>query len=894
MQPLTLTLKGFRGIRDGLSRDTLTLDFERLADGAHLVAIAGANGRGKTTVMDNLHPYLTMPSRAAVAGPGGFSYYDHVCLPENEKDLTWAHEGRSYRSQVVVRLGGRRKTEAFLFVLAEHGAWVPVTLADGTVSDGKVDTYTRCVEALCGPPDTFFTSVFSAQGKRQLSTYRNAEIKTLLADLLGQEEIRVVGQKASEVARLLKAGLVAIRHEVSGLEEDRSRLACERLRLDGTSPKLEQAVATLRAAQLALEASQARHVALASEREQSSATESRRAQLQAERSLLLARGSEATQALQGREQSERQRLQALEQRIAQRRTQANARWQALQQSRRQCLAALTMAALVARAVRRQPLAVRLADMRSAHTTACRDQLQRLAQCQAAEQLARQKLEGIAREAGEAALRADGLANRFGLAREVPCAGTDLQGKCRLLGDAREAQALIPSASARIAALAKQKTQVQSELVGLRQQRDALRNAPKSLKRAERLEEAAQSRVTRLSVLSAKAAEIAQARATLAAVELELAAPGLSAEGGPSVETPDEQAERQRIGSTQLEVSEDMKRQSLRLREGLKRIDGLLAALPAPFDESRLSVAAQTVADARQAVGAADQCHLAAVRDAQALVTLSQQMQTLAVRRAQVNARAAHAEAELGGWYLFARCMSNDGLIALAIDDAGPTLAGLANDLLLACYGPRFTVSIQTLVETGKGEQREGFDIVVYDGESGEGKSVALMSGGERVWISCRDRHEIHYAETPDMPSSRSGRRPRPCNCAAGTCEAMRHSTSGSGTLSPDARGGKSLSLMSGGERTFIDACLTRAIALYLAQNTGRRFDTLFSDEADGPLDPEHKRMFMAMKREVLRLGGYRQEFFITQTPHLATMADAVIDLDAMQAEPRAGIDASDR
>ena len=46
MQPLSLTLKGFRGIRDGLGRDALTLDFERLADGAELVAIAGANGRG--------------------------------------------------------------------------------------------------------------------------------------------------------------------------------------------------------------------------------------------------------------------------------------------------------------------------------------------------------------------------------------------------------------------------------------------------------------------------------------------------------------------------------------------------------------------------------------------------------------------------------------------------------------------------------------------------------------------------------------------------------------------------------------------------------------------------------------------------------------------------------
>ncbi len=42
-------------------------------------------------------------------------------------------------------------------------------------------------------------------------------------------------------------------------------------------------------------------------------------------------------------------------------------------------------------------------------------------------------------------------------------------------------------------------------------------------------------------------------------------------------------------------------------------------------------------------------------------------------------------------------------------------------------------------------------------------------------------------------------------------------------------------------------------------------------------------MFMEMKREVLRLGGYDQEFFVSQTPALTAMADAVIDLDAMAA-----------
>jgi exonuclease SbcC len=170
------------------------------------------------------------------------------------------------------------------------------------------------------------------------------------------------------------------------------------------------------------------------------------------------------------------------------------------------------------------------------------------------------------------------------------------------------------------------------------------------------------------------------------------------------------------------------------------------------------------------------------------------------------------EDQVGVWLLFAKCMSNDGLIALSIDDSGPALSCLANDLLLGCYGPRFTVSLKTLVETAKGEAREGFDIVVHDAESGETKSVTQMSAGERVWIN---------------------------------------------------------------------ESLTRAIALHLTQNSGRHYETLFSDEADGPLDPERKRMFMAMKREVLRIGGYRQEYFVSQTPELAAMADGVIDLEEL-------------
>jgi len=130
------------------------------------------------------------------------------------------------------------------------------------------------------------------------------------------------------------------------------------------------------------------------------------------------------------------------------------------------------------------------------------------------------------------------------------------------------------------------------------------------------------------------------------------------------------------------------------------------------------------------------------------VELGKQSAALAARRESVQARCAKVESELADWGLFARCMSNDGLIALAIDDAGPALSGLANDLLLACYGPRFTVSIHTLLDSGKGEQKEGFDIVVHDGTTGDAKSMGLMSGGERTWVeACLTRAIALYLAT---------------------------------------------------------------------------------------------------------------------------------------------------
>lgn len=808
MQLLSLTLKGFRGIRDGLRLDSLTLDFEALCDGAQLVAITGANGRGKSTVLDNMHPFLTMPSRVAMAGAGGFSYYDHVFLPESEKDLTWTLEGRCYRTQVVIRLNGRRRTEAYLSALADDGVWRPVALDDGTVSDGKVETYTRCVEHLCGSADTFFTSVFGAQGKRQLSDYRNGEIKSLLADLLAQDQIRELGAKATQTAKLLKAGLVAIRQELSVIDEDEAEVVRELAKAVDAPARVQRALADAAMATAKLEELRQSCARLVAQRDQSRETDARRSQLQEERSAAQAADRAAVSDLGERERLDRQRLDRLDQRTAQRVAQARQRRDRSLAVQAQCGALLSRASLVERAVRRLPLAERALAARADRVQQERAAVASWEQARSAVRLGAQRIEAIEREAGQAALRAQSLGRRFALTREVPCSGLPMQGDCQLLADAREAKALIPSAEGVLRRLVDEKAQAEVELQAARGRVDALSAAEAQLRLAEQRLERGRERASRLALLAGKAEEMTGARQRLVEVDEELKS---AAEGsGDSAQAREECEERDAILASLRGIEGQRSAQSEKLQKTLAGIDAVLLALPMPFGAGSLHTAEAERDRAMAQCEAAQACHLAAVRQSHVLAELRRSQEALAQRRDTVQRQAKRVENAVADWTLLARCMSNDGLIALAIDDAGPALSGLANDLLMACYGARFTVSIVTQAETAKGELREGFDIVVHDAESGESKSVRMMSGGERVWIN---------------------------------------------------------------------ECLLRAVALYLSQTSERRYGTLFSDETDGALDPARKRMFGAMKREVLRIGGYTREFFISQTPELAGMADVVIDLE---------------
>lgn len=805
-RPLALTLIGFKGIRSRLGRDTVTLDIEAMVGDATLVAIAGANGRGKTTVMDNLHPYPVMPSRAGADGLGAFSYYDHVYLPESQKELVWEHRGRRYKSQLVFRINGKRRTVAFLFEQA-GSAWKPIVMADGTVCDGKFDMYDKAARELLGPPETFFTSVFSAQGKRPLSAYRNSEIKGLLADLLGLDQIREQGERAAETARLLKNGLAVIRQEQAAAVAEIDRLAGEMAALADAEAAVTQSTTAKTAAAQALDTARAAESAVAAQAQAAAGSEQRRAELLAERGRAITSAKAALQRIEEEAGRIGVRVGALAQRIASRQRQHGETRTRLIRQRDAHRQACAGADRVVRASRRLSLSEQVVQLRGARAEAAQALADKADQLRGRQRLLNQQVEGIVREAGKVSLRHADLTRRFGLVAEVPCAGTDLQGRCKLLGDAREAQVLLPSVDAQIDALRGRQRDAEAERTAVAKQLVPLVDAAERRNEAERRFESAQVRFSKFAKLAAREGELLQSQAALASVETEL---GQLKETAPT-ETEGETAERAEIASARDRLAGERGRLVAELDAMASRNDAALAALPAPFDGRRLDQARQVSGQAETGLRSAEQSHLVAVRRQERWVAVQAQHVRARTEQAAGDARAGKVEAELSGWTLLAKCLSNDGVIALDIGDAGPTLVGLANDLLLACYGPRFTLEIRTQVATVKGEMREGFDIVVHDGQGGESKSVTLLSGSEKIWIN---------------------------------------------------------------------ECLTRAIALHLAHSTGREYGTLFCDEADGPLDPEHKRMFIAMKREVIRLGGYEREFFVSQTPQLTAMADKVIDLDA--------------
>ena len=813
MTPIKLTLRNFTGIRAGLGRDELTLDLAELAGDAVLVAISGPNGTGKTTVMDNLHPFRVLPSRAGGYSPGATSYYDHICGPEALKELIWEHEGITYRSTLVLRDSGKtKKTEAYLHRAVAGGQWQAVTLPDNTSSDGKTDTYDRCVEHILGSPELFFTSAFAAQGRRQLSTYTAGEIKGVLSELLGLDHVLELGMRAGEVVKAARAKLDAVQETLRAVDDIDNGIAAALAERDDRRATLslnDQAIAAIRAS--AKQAQQAQAEAQAAQR-QHTEIELRRQRLTARLAEINNRLEAELRGFDTQVSTERRRADAANAELGAWATAAKNRRADLEGRLLLQQAVLARRVEIERAADDLPAAVAAVATAEQALASAHADLERFRAMQQAVAVKRADFSALVQDGRRLDEQRQDAERRALLTTQVPCAGTDLQPRCRLLTDALTAQDTAAKLTAEVDAKRIDASRLADEInadlasIATMGEPDANRVA------AEAHAQSARADLASLQQTAGLRDSLRVAEETIAAAQADIA----------DIET-EQESRAAAVARVVADAADQVAQLTMRRQAAGADADADVQATQAELDQLPPLAASDALAQAEQALTRAEASLADAQRDSDRLreqigaidgrvASLREQ----AARFADARARAAGLEAEVAHWTLLRKALSQDGIVALSIDDAGPTLAALTNDLLLSCYGPRFTVSIRTQAETAKGDMKETFDIAVFDGDADEEKSIRVMSGGERIWLN---------------------------------------------------------------------ECLSRAIALYQAQQSGRHYGCLFADESDGALDAERKGQFVAMKRKVIDLGGYRREFFITHSPDLWDLADAVIDLSQFRITP---------
>lgn len=169
MRPLELVIKNFLAYRE-----VVRISFE----GIHVACLTGANGAGKSSLLDAI--------TWAVWGKARASDKDqllHSGQKEMSVTLTFEQDGRVYQVQrIYLKSGKTGKTEAFLRVREPDSAqWLPIS---EHANLREVDQ--EIAKRVGLDYETFVTSAFLQQGKADAFTAQTAsKRKEILADILG-------------------------------------------------------------------------------------------------------------------------------------------------------------------------------------------------------------------------------------------------------------------------------------------------------------------------------------------------------------------------------------------------------------------------------------------------------------------------------------------------------------------------------------------------------------------------------------------------------------------------------------------------------------------------------------------------------------------------------------
>ena len=196
MELKKLRLRGFTGIKRGLGLEEISIDFSNVTG---LAAFAGANGLGKSTVLENLHPYNTLASREG-------ALFNHVSRRDSEKELCFEYNGHDYKTLIKIDCQSG-KSEGFIWKDGE------------SLVNGKISAYSKYITEVFGSSNLFFNSVFCAQNATKLSDMTTGQLKSLFAEFLRLDRLQGYEETSKQVINVLSGKVSQIDVNIAALQK---------------------------------------------------------------------------------------------------------------------------------------------------------------------------------------------------------------------------------------------------------------------------------------------------------------------------------------------------------------------------------------------------------------------------------------------------------------------------------------------------------------------------------------------------------------------------------------------------------------------------------------------------------------------------------------------------
>ena len=677
---VSLKLRGSTGIKKGIGKDEISIDFDSYDSG--LIALIGENGKGKTTLIENCHPYPQLLTRKG-------KLQDHFCLRDSFREVVYRDRDTKRMVKCLIQIDGENKSGScnyYAYTSDDCGkTWDAVP---GVDKNSK--PYEDFVAQTFGPMELFLRTAFITQRPTKnlpdLTDATAGEKKTLFVELAGIDYLQRFADAAgerekqasqtahdAEIKAQMLLNTVSRKADVEQSVAEAEKVAAEK------QAELEKVTSDGKTARTELNTAQERATA---ERDRAFREKEIRAdadKIRTEISSLEAERARNESAAKGREENEKliSEYEVLQETVNQ------------EQKKRSEVNEKNSAKMS-----------EYLSKKSAYDAKC-------------EEIKKSR---------------DDFANqRTAIERDIANARNDIKLHER---DVAEIKDTCPTCGQKLPA---------AKIAELEAKRES---AQKTIKL---IEDGITEKEERLAGINKKISELTQEMSEIAFEEparpkqeiFDSSAEDAAVSKMNAIDISRARAELETAKTAAVRI-EGINAQLSDKAKLLEQAEKTVAELEAKRDsgaESALSEA-QSKLDSLTEKYTAIKAEIAATN-----ATVEAGKKTLSeiagqeTELAKAQKDAVEAKAESTEWDLVSKAFGKDGIQALELDALAPGISETANRLLESAYGERFSISIETTRIGGSGKktkQIEDFKIMVTD--DGETTTLENKSGGEAVWI----------------------------------------------------------------------------------------------------------------------------------------------------------------